>query len=105
MMSRPAKILIALLIVALGVWWGIRFLQQSLQHGQRLRTFWTPNGLHIVSTTDGPWVVTHLVKMRTEREEFAVAQLPTPVTNIDSRGEYFTTNLMQSLTWVSPHGD
>ena len=72
MMSRPAKILITLLIVALGVWWGIRFVQQSLQQEQRLRAFWTPTGLRILSTKDGPWVVTHLVKKRSEREEFAV---------------------------------
>jgi hypothetical protein len=105
MMSRPAKIPITLLIVALGVWWGIRFVQQSLQQEQRLRAFWTPTGLRILSTKDGPWVVTHLVKKRSEQEEFAVAQLPTPVTIIDSRGEFFTTNILYSLTWISPHGD
>ena len=71
----------------------------------RLRVSWTNNNLHICSAKDGPWIVTHLVQMRPNSRFYdSVAQLPTPLTIIDSRGEYFPLQAMQSLSWVDHSG-
>ena len=46
-----------------------------------------------------------MLKLRDGTNEYAVAQLPSPSTIIDSRGEYFTTNFLQSLRWITHSGD
>jgi hypothetical protein len=68
-----------------------------------LRVSWRSDKLHVSSSKDGPWIVTHLVMRDTN--QYAVAALPTPVAIIDSRGEYFTTNFLQSLTWIANSGE
>ena len=71
----------------------------------RLRASWTNAVLHIYSAKDGPWIVTHLVQMRPNSRFYdSVAQLPTPITIIDSRGEHFSLAAMQSLSWVDSSG-
>src|SRR5262245_47074595 len=71
----------------------------------RLSVTWRSDVLHVHSAKDGPWIVTHLVKMRDGTNQYAVAALPSPVAIIDSRGECFTTNFLHSLTWITHSGD
>ena len=68
----------------------------------RLEAKWRSDTLHVSSAKDGPWVVTHLVLK--DGGKYAVAALPSPVAIIDSRGERFTTNFLQSLTWIEDSG-
>lgn len=80
------------------------FIRHQLADTFRPRIAWRTDSLHINSAKDGPWVVTHLIKLREGTNEYTVAQLPSPATIIDSRGERFTTNFLQSLTWVTHSG-
>jgi hypothetical protein len=66
-----------------------------------LHATWGGNTLHVHSAKDGPFVVTHLVKL----EEYAVAQLPRPITIIDSRGHYFSKSDIDKLDWIGSQGD
>jgi len=98
------KVLITLLTVAfLGVVAVILVRHQTTEMF-RPKADWGTSTLHIYSAKHGPWVITHLIKLRDGTNEHAVAQLPTPATIIDSRGEHFTTNFLQSLSWITHSG-
>jgi hypothetical protein len=75
------------------------------QHVSRLQASWDGDSLHIYSAKDGPWIVTHLVQLRPNSRFYdSIAQLPVPVTIIDSRGEHFPLGSMQSLPWIDHSG-
>ncbi|HEX7469350.1 MAG TPA: hypothetical protein VF437_01245 [Verrucomicrobiae bacterium] len=94
----------ALFVIALLACVSVVFVRHQKHEVYRLRAAWGAESLHIYSAKDGPWVITHLVKMRAGTNEYAVAQLPSPVTIIDSREERFSTGFIHSLTWVTPSG-
>ena len=98
------KVAIILLSVAFVAALGVVIVRQKFTETFRPRTAWGTGSLHICSPKDGPWVVTHLVKLPDGTNEYAIAQLPSPATIIDSRGEHFTTNFLQSLTWITHSG-
>jgi hypothetical protein len=102
--STTQKVVTALFVIALLACVSVVFVRHQKHEVYRLRAAWGAESLHIYSAKDGPWVITHLVKMRAGTNEYAVAQLPSPVTIIDSRGERFSTGFIHSLTWVTPSG-
>ncbi|MFO1488422.1 MAG: hypothetical protein U1F65_08085 [Verrucomicrobiota bacterium] len=104
MISTTKKALIPLLGILLLACVVVALVRYTIQKTYRLKATWRGESLKIYSAKDGPWVVTHLVKMRDGTNEYAVAQLPSPVTIIDSRGEYFSTGVIQSLTWITRSG-
>ncbi|MDD5141598.1 MAG: hypothetical protein PHY43_15215 [Verrucomicrobiales bacterium] len=104
MSSTIQKNLTALLAIAMLVYIGVIFVQYVVHKTYQLKAAWDAESLHIYSAKDGPWVITHLVKMRAGTNEYAVAQLPSPVTVIDSRGEHFSIGFINSLTWITPSG-
>jgi hypothetical protein len=98
------KLMITLLTIAFVAFLGVMLIRHQIREMFRLRAAWDTSSLHVYSAKDGPWVITHLVKLGSETNQYAVAQLPSPATIIDSRGEHFTTNFMQSLTWITLSG-
>jgi hypothetical protein len=104
MTSTTQKTLAGLLVVALLICLGFVFLQHAVHEVHRLRVMWDGDNVHVFSASDGPFVMTHLARMRDGTNEYAVAQLPSPVTIIDSRGERFSAGFIDSLTWITPSG-
>lgn len=103
-MNSGTNKMFALITIAFVGAFGIIFVRHQLTQMSRPNAAWGTSTLHIYSAKDGPWVVTHLVKLRQGTNEYAVAQLPVPATIIDSRGEYFTADFLQSLTWITRSG-
>jgi hypothetical protein len=97
--------LIVLLTIGFLAVAAIAVVRHQMTEMFRPKAAWGTSTLHVYSAKDGPWIITHLIKLRDGTNEYAVAQLPAPVTIIDSRGEHFTTNFLQSLTWITHSGD
>ena len=102
--SPAQKVLVSLLAIALLGCVVFIIARQQIQEFERPRVSWGTDYLQIYSAKDGPLFITHLVKLQAGTNEYAVAQLPVPVTVIDSRGQLFSTGLMHSHTWVTPSG-
>jgi hypothetical protein len=102
--STTQKTLTALLAVALLICLGFIFVQHAVHQVYRLGVAWDGDSLHVYSAYDGPWVITHLARVRDGTNEYAVAQLPSPATIIGSRGERFSAGFIHSLTWITPSG-
>jgi hypothetical protein len=99
--QKAAIVLLSIVVIAAA---GTLIVRQLSAETFRPRAAWRTDSLHIYSAKDGPWVVTHLIKLPSGTNEYAVAQLPSPATIIDSRGEHFTSNFLQSLTWITHSG-
>jgi hypothetical protein len=98
------KVLTTLLTIAFVGVVAVAVVRHQMTEMFRPKADWRASTLHVYSAKDGPWVITHLIKLRDGTNEYAVAQLPTPATIIDSRGEHFTTNFLQSLSWITHSG-
>lgn len=57
------------------------------------------------SWSDGPFVVTHLVKYADHEGDKAVAPLPQPMAIIDSQGATLTAEEVSKLRWVNIFGE
>ncbi len=96
--------LILLLLIFLG--FAARFYVKSvLKDIYSLNVEWSGDTLHVFSVKDGPFVVTHLVKLRSRDGEYAAALLPDPVTIIDSRGHHFSKADIDRLEWIGTSGE
>ena len=104
MSSGIQKVLIAMLTIAFLAVMAILVVRRQMTEMFRPKVDWRTSTLHVWSAKDGPWVITHLIKLRDGTNEYAIAQLPSPATIIDSRGEHFTTNFLQSLPWITHSG-
>ena len=95
-----------LLLLALGCLFCVKSVIKNIRKDvYSLRATWHGNTLHVHSVKDGPFVVTHLVKLRSPHGEYAAAQLPSPITIIDSRGHYFSKAEIDSLEWIGISGE
>jgi hypothetical protein len=70
----------------------------------RLEISWRGDSLQIYSAKDGPFVVTHLFRQWSNDHESCVAQLPQPITIIDSKGYYISAQEISALTWIGASG-
>jgi hypothetical protein len=105
MTSPVQKILILLLAIAQIGFFGFLFARHEKDKIRCLNAVWEDSGdLCVSSASDGPFIVTHLVKAWEGTNKGAVAMLPTSRVIVDSRGERFDTNFIQSLTWISASG-
>jgi len=104
MSNRIQKTLVVLLTVIIAAAAGIAALRHLMTEMFRPKASWRTNTLHVYSAKDGPWVITHLIMLRSGTNGGAIAQLPSPSTITDSRGEHFTTNFLQALTWITHSG-
>jgi hypothetical protein len=104
MSSGTHKVMITLLTIAILAAAAAVVVRHQMTEMFRLKATWGTSTLHVYSAKDGPWVITHLIKLRDGTNEYAVAQLPSPATIFDSRGEHFTTNFLQSLSWITHSG-
>jgi len=95
-------ILISLALLAITGAWFVRWQTTEMF---RLSARWSGEQIHVYSAKDGPWYVTHLVAYQSNGYWRAVAQLPTPVTIIDSRGHYFTPEQIGKLQWIDLCGE
>jgi hypothetical protein len=103
-MNRHTVILVALLCgVAIGI--GVLFARRMHEDISSLKLSWMNDGLKAYSSSDGPFVITHLFHPWSGSRESSVAQLPQPVTVIDSRGHFFTHADIRGLTWVGASGE
>jgi hypothetical protein len=94
------------LLVAAGAAWTCRALIGRIQADVRqLRVAWTGDGLALYSQSDGPFVVTHLVRWGAHDSEKAVARLPEPIAIIDSRGALVGRDTYEKLIWRNTAGD
>lgn len=99
--SRFLLILITLaLLVTAGIWILDRYSTEMF----RLSAKWVDDQIHVSSPRDGPWYVTHLVVYESEGHWQAIAQLPKPITIIDSRGHHFTREQINALEWTNLEG-
>jgi hypothetical protein len=104
MSSGTQKAMIILLTATLLIAAGVVTIRHQIAEEFRPKATWGTETLHLWSAKDGPWIITHLVKLREGTNEYAVARLPCPALVIDSRGEIFTTNFLQSLDWITHSG-
>lgn len=93
--------LVLLILLVLG-FTGLFCVKKVLKNVYSLHVAWHGDALHVYSGKDGPFVITHLVKLG--NSEYAAAQLPHPVTIIDSRGHYFSKVDIESLEWIGTSG-
>ncbi len=94
-------VLVASTALVLGA---IFFVRMMTERVARLEATWRGDNLHIHSAKDGPFIVTHLFKPWINDQESCVAQLPQPMTIIDSRGHYFSGQEISSLIWIGASG-
>lgn len=97
-------IILAFVVCCIVAGAGARFLHTVHESTSALRLSWTDHGLKVYSAKDGPFVLTHLFQPWSGSRESSVAQLPEPVTIIDSRGHYFTHAEIQALAWIGASG-
>jgi hypothetical protein len=72
-----------------------------------LRPVWSASGLRLVTSSDGPFVVTHLVLSEPEagsEKGKAVAQLARPIVIMDSDGASIPSAELHQLTWRNIFG-
>lgn len=100
-----ARVLFSLLTLAFLAVAGAWLLRWQAREIFRLSARWSGEQIHVYSSKDGPWYVTHLVVYQSNGYWRAVAQLPTPVTIIDSRGHYFTAEQISKLQWIDLRGE
>ena len=89
-------LLLVLIVLATG-----QFLVSRLREATQPRADWSGGQIHVRAAKDGPWLITHLVVYDGNGRLKAVAQLPTPVTIIDSRGHRFSREEIDSLEWIN----
>lgn len=104
MTSGLQKLTLALLAIAFLAVAAVQVCRQQGKEMMRPRVTWDENTLRVSSPKDGPWVITHLIKLRDGASEYAVARLPAPATIIDSRGERYTLESIQALPWITRSG-
>lgn len=102
--DRGARVWLALLTLVLTMLVGVWFSRTQIKKIYRLSAVWSGEQIHVSSLKDGPWLVTHLVVYQNGYWR-AVAQLPAPVTIIDSRGHYFSREEIDKLKWIDFDGE
>ena len=76
--------------------------QQIFTEIHKLHITWTAQGdLDFSSLSDGPFIVTHLVKVQPIEPTPSVAELPIPIVIIDSAGAILKKSDFESLSWFS----
>ena len=84
---------------------GSTWLNSTLSSVRALSVTWQSSGeIRLSSASDGPFVVTHLVKYGNNEGEKAVAQLPQPVAIVDSAGMTIEKDDISKLQWVNIYG-
>ena len=96
-------LLLIVILAMIGLGGGYIFRAMDTQAG-RLNAAWRGDTLHLYSGRDGPFVVTHLFKPWNDGIESSVAELPDPITIIDSRGERISADEIGALTWIGASG-
>ena len=84
---------------------GLLYARSVLKDIHSLHVAWRGDALHVYSAKDGHFVITHLVKLSSPQGEYAAAQLPRPVTIIESRGHYFSKADIEGLEWIGISGE
>lgn len=94
-------------LLALIVLGGVGFvLDHKIQSSIRsLKVEWKPSGeIKFSSPSDGPLVVTHLVKYGDTEAEKRVARLPRLLAIVDSAGAQISGDEAKSLVWINIYG-
>lgn len=79
-----------------------RFWAHVQEDFRRLNVHWGMDGsLRLSSSSDGPFIVTHLAAYGTSEAEKATAALPEPVAITDSAGASLKPDAMKKLVWRS----
>jgi hypothetical protein len=98
---------LGLLVVALLLGFGQWLITASDLLPTSLRAVWHNGGLALVTGSDGPFVVTHLIldgHEAADESQKAVAQLSNPVVIIDSKGAIISPEEVKKLTWKDTTG-
>jgi hypothetical protein len=102
--GRFNRIWLAILTIAFVSVAGLWVLDKQVEEAFQLQAGWSGDLLHVYSIKDGPWLVTHLIVYGDSGYWQAIAQLPQPVTIVDSAGHYFSKNDLDVLEWKDLHG-
>src|SRR4028118_18775 len=100
------RIWLVLLVLALVSFAGSAWLGSTFSRARALSATWLPSGeVRLSSASDGPFVVTHLVKYGHDEGEKAVARLPQPIAIVDSAGATIEKDVIAKLAWVNIFGE
>ena len=94
-----AWVVLIVVIMVAGIWFIVTLTSMKLTP----KASWDGERVSIVSG-DGPWMLIHLVVYRADGYRRAVAQLPEPVTIIESGALYFSREEINSLPWLGIDG-
>lgn len=101
--NRFWLILFLLLLVGGGIAWLDHFISNTLHP---LRVHWMQDGsIRLSSSSDGPFVVTHLSKVALSEGSKAVAQISPPIVIVDSAGATLSRDDVARLKWYSYIGE
>lgn len=93
------RLWLALLLVGAVAWGAQHMWIQERLETRALRMRWGEGGLKLYSASDGPFLVTHLVRLPGMDADKAVARLPDPLAIIDSGGAVVTREAYRKLVW------
>ena len=95
---------LALLVVAVFAFLAFHELEKLRMSPLRMMRL-SDGSVSFSSWSDGPFVVTHLVKYADHEGDKAVAPLPQPMAIIDSHGATLTAEEVSKLRWVNIFGE
>ena len=99
-------ILLTLIVLSVLGFIGNAWLNSTLTNVRALSVAWQSDGeIHFSSASDGPFVITHLVKYGNNEGEKAVARLPQPLAIVDSAGSTLSKGEVTKLVWVNIFGE
>lgn len=98
------RLWLTLLLVGAICWGAQRLLDQVKTNTRALNIRWQDGGLKLSSVSDGPFLVTHLVRLPGHDAREAIAQIPTPLAIIDSSGAKITRDEYLKLVWKNYTG-
>ncbi len=90
--------IVMLLLIGSGAW---RLLSSIIESMYDLRPSWSEDGLGFSASSDGPFVITHLV----DRRQYATAALQPPLAYIDSGRLLIPIEQFKKLKWYSKFGE
>jgi hypothetical protein len=95
-----------LLVGGGGLSWFNRFVDNVDNNVRALKVSWIADGgIKFSSSSDGPFVVTHLVKVARSEQEKSVARLSQPIVIVDSAGATLSKSEFDKLSWHGYQGD
>jgi hypothetical protein len=101
------RLWLGLFIAVLLGWAGVLWINHFIEnHVRAIRVYWMDDGgIKLSSSSDGPFVVTHLAKVATSEQEKSVVRLSPPIVIVDSFGAIISKSEFDGLKWHGYMGD